>query len=617
MKRISFQENWFCGYADSSERKSVAIPHDAMLEEERVYTSYGHHHGFFKGCDYVYEKNFTLSEEEREKKLVLEFEGVYHRAEVFLNGIRLPSSPNGYIGFYADITNKVRQQNRIFVRVKGSDLPNSRWYTGVGIYRPVWLWVGEKEKHISVTGIRVQTLSLSPVTVRAEVPVAGNGEVICSIRDGEKQVLSQTTRVTDGRATFLFTVENAKLWDEEHPFLYDVVFSFGADEVRIPFGIRMIAYDKEKGFLINGERRILRGCCIHADNGVLGAKEYDEVALRKIKLLKEAGYNAVRSSHHPCSKAILSACDKIGMYVLDEYADMWYIHKNKYDYASFVEQNYREDIAALVEKDFNHACVVMYSSGNEVSETSQKKGIAFAKTLTETFHTLDDTRAVTCGVNIFFNFLSSIGMGFYSDKKAEEENKPAAPQKTKKKKAVGSEFFNNLAGFFGSDTMKIFAWFPFCDWATRKAFTNMDVAGYNYGITRYRKDLKKYSDRWILGSETFITDAQAFYKIAQKNPRIVGDFAWSGMDYIGEVGLGSLDYADYAKDFDKTERWLTAGCGCLDITGASQGHTAYTQVVYGKRDIAIAVQPADHSGEGHMTSAWRKIHAFESWSWRG
>ena len=185
----------------------------------------------------------------------------------------------------------------------------------------------------------------------------------------------------------------------------------------------------------------------------------------------------------------------MGMLVLDEYTDGWYIHKTKYDYADHIMDNYKEDMKAMVDKDFNHPSVIMYSTGNEVSETAQKKGIELCGEMTEWLHELDDTRPVTCGINIFFNFLSSMGFGVYSGKKADEAAKDAT-----KKKAVGSEFYNTVAGIFGAGFMKTGATLHACDVKTRDAYARMDIAGYNYGIKRYRYDLKKYPQRLILGS---------------------------------------------------------------------------------------------------------------------
>lgn len=270
----------------------------------------------------------------------------------------------------------------------------------------------------------------------------------------------------------------------------------------------------------------------------------------------------MRSAHNPCSKAMLDVCDETGMLIMDEYIDAWYIHKTKYDYADEMEKNYKEDLADIVSKDYNHPSVVLYSTGNEVSETAQPKGIELCGDLTKRFHELDHTRPVTCGINIFFNFLSSMGFGVYSDKKADQ-----AVENAKKKKAVGSEFFNKLAGLLGADFMKFGATLYPCDVKTRDAFANMDIAGYNYGINRYLHDLKKYPDRLILGSETFCSDAYHFWMLAKKHKRIIGDFVWAGMDYLGEVGVGSWEYKDYAPRFDSGLGWVSAGSGRIDLTG--------------------------------------------------
>ena len=253
-------------------------------------------------------------------------------------------------------------------------------------------------------GVRITTLSHDPAQVEIRVKTIGTGEVALTVLDEGKAILEEKQTAREGEAVFTVTVPNAKLWSADNPHLYTACLTFGTDHEEIPFGVRSLKLDLEKGFLVNGKRKILRGACIHGDNGLLGVKEYDFAAERKVRLLKEAGYNALRSAHNPASKSLLKACDKLGMYVLDEYTDMWYIHKNKYDDASRVPTSYRRDIEALTTKDYNHPCVVMYSSGNEVSETSQARGIAFTKELTECFHAFDPTRPVTAGINIFFGF---------------------------------------------------------------------------------------------------------------------------------------------------------------------------------------------------------------------
>ena len=276
----------------------------------------------------------------------------------------------------------------------------------------------------------------------------------------------------------------------------------------------------------------------------------------------------------------------------------------------------------MVDKDYNHPSVIMYSTGNEVSETAQERGIRLTGELTEHLHRLDPTRPVTCGVNIFFNFLSSIGFGVYSDAKAKKEaekaEKARAAGGTVRKKAVGSEFFNNLAGLLGDGFMKFGATLPPCDWRTRDAFANMDIAGYNYGINRYAHDLKKYPDRLILGSETFCSDAYRFYEQAKQEPRIIGDFVWAGMDYLGEVSIGSWEYKDYAPQFGGGPGWVSAGSGRIDLIGRPLGEAYYTRVALEQETGPfLAVCPANHTGEKHSPSAWKMSNAMPSWSWRG
>jgi len=232
-------------------------------------------------------------------------------------------------------------------------------------------------------------------------------------------------------------------------------------------------------------------------------------------------------------------------------------------------------------------------------------------------HTLDD-RPVTCGINIFFNYLSSLGFGVYSDERAKQEAKKAEKSKGKeKKKAVGSEFINNVAGLLGAGFMKFGATLHGSDVKTRDAYARLDVAGYNYGVNRYKKDLKKYPNRVIVGSETFAVDAMKFYDIAKENPALIGDFVWTGMDYLGEVGLGAWEYSDYAPDFEHTAGWITAGAGTIDLVGTETGQMEFTQVAFELSPIRIGVEPVCFSGKKHSPAAWRDSDAIESWSWDG
>ena len=619
MKPTPLLTGWTCRHlGDTAPGKAVTLPHDAMLAEPRTAISAGGTNtGWYEGYDYEYQRTLTVPENELADTHILEFEGVYHNAEVWLNGQKAAFRPYGYTNFYVDCAPYLHAgENELRVIARNADQPNSRWYSGAGIYRPVQLWTAGGA-HIALNGVKIRTLSLDPAVVEVRVKTTAPGTVRLTVDD-----LPAVQQESDGEAVFTLTLDNARLWTPETPNLYTCRVSFADDEVTETFGVRKVEWGTD-GFLLNGKRYIIQGACIHHDNGLLGAVCDPDAVARKVRLLKENGYNAIRSAHNPCSKALLAECDRQGMLVMDEYIDHWYIHKTEHDYVDYFNDWWRQDLTDMVEKDYNHPCVVLYSTGNEVSETAQKRGIALTKEMTDFLHGLDDSRPVTCGVNIFFNFLSSIGFGVYSDEKAKKEAERAEKakqrgEKAAKQKAVGSQFFNNLAGLLGDEFMKRGATLHGCDVKTRDAFANMDIAGYNYGIYRYKHDLKKYPQRLILGSETFCNDAYKFRELAKQEPRLVGDFVWAGMDYLGEVMVGSWEYADYAETFDGGLGWVSAGSGRIDLTGKPLGEALYTRVALeADNGPYIAVCPVNHTGDRHSPSAWKMTNAMPSWSWTG
>lgn len=651
MQKIDFNKGWMCKCLTRDEAAyPVTLPHDAMLSEPRTQESTGEGNiGWYIGGDYEYTKKFTVPKEYENQKVLIEFEGVYHNAEVHINGKKVAGRPYGYTNFYINTDGffKYGEENEVKVIAHNADQPNSRWYSGTGIYRPAYLHIGG-EKYIPVNGVKIRTLSYNPAQIEVAVKTSAPGEVSLEIEFEGKRVLTaigeskavaaqnnETKNASaasekpakEYQAVFLLDVPNAKLWDTEHPNLYTCKAVFGEDQVTETFGIRELVWNPQVGMTINGKRVILRGACFHHDNGVLGACTYPEAEERKMRIFKENGYNAVRSAHYPCSKALLDACDRVGMLMMDEYVDVWYIHKTKYDYANQLAGWWKQDLKDMVDKDFNHPSVIMYSTGNEVAETAQKKGIALTGEMTNYLHSLDSTRPVTCGINIFFNFLSSIGLGVYSDDKAEKsaENaekfaaeqaeKAAAAKPEKKKKPVGSEFYNTLACLVGDYFMKCGATLYPCDLKTRDAYANMDIAGYNYGIFRYKHDLKKYPNRLILGSETFCKDAYSFWEIAKKNKRIIGDFVWAGWDYIGEVGDGAAEYSDYK--FEDPSTRMTGGNGRIDLNGKPRAEAAYTRVAF-ERETGpfIAVDPVYQKEKLRLTG-WQLTKALESWAWGG
>ena len=618
MQSILFHDHWYVRHTDENgPGKPVPLPHDAMLSEPRTADAGGGLNiSWFKGRDYVYTRHFSVSKKDLMMHNVLEFEGVYRKAEVWINGKKTAFRPYGYTNFYVELDDCLREgDNTVEVIARNGDQPNSRWYSGSGIYRPVKWWRSPK-KHIELNGVRIRTLRVNPAVIEISVRTSEPGPVTVQILDGE----TVTTEASFEGSTQI-TISDAKLWSVDTPSLYTAKVRFGEDTAVETFGIRTLQWGKD-GFLVNGERVILCGACVHHDNGLLGAVCHPDAVERKLRILKENGYNAIRSAHNPCSKAALEVCDRIGLMVMDEYIDQWYIHKTQHDYVEYFDQFRHQDLADMVDKDYNHPCVIMYSTGNEVAETAQPKGIALTEEMTEELHRLDATRPVTCGINIFFNFLNSIGMGQYSDEKAAKEAQRAANAKAsgkkKKESATGSKFFNDMAGLLGADFMKLGATLHGSDVTTRQAYARMDIAGYNYGEKRYRRDLKKYPDRLILGSETFCSDAYRFWELAKENPRLLGDFVWSGIDYLGEDGIGAWEYKEYAPEFEHNVGWISAGAGRIDLTGKPLGEALYTRVAF-EQDSGpfLAVRPICHAGRSHSPSAWKMTNAMPTWSFRG
>lgn len=618
MKSVSFNLGWYVRHVeDTGLGTPVTLPHDAMLSEPRTALAEGGLNvSWFEGRDYVYTKKWDVTPEQLARHNVLEFEGVYRKAEVFVNGKKAVFRPYGYTNFYVELDGLLHAgENTVEVIARNADQPNSRWYSGAGIYRPVKLWSSPKT-YIPLNGVKIRTVSTSPAVIAVTVKTSVPGDVQVEILDEGRPVASAS-----GSGSFQIEIPGGKLWSVEHPNLYTARVTFGEDMDEETFGIRSLTWGND-GLKLNGERIILRGACIHHDNGLLGAACHPDALERRLRILKENGYNAIRSAHNPCSKAALEICDRMGMLVMDEYIDHWYIHKTKYDYVEFFDRFWKQDMTDMVDKDYNHPCVILYSTGNEVAETAQPRGIALAKEMTQLLHSLDSTRPVTCGINIFFNFLNSIGFGQYSDEKAEKEAAKAAKAKAAGKKAkeksTGSKFFNDMAGIMGADFMKLGATLHGSDVTTRKAFANMDIAGYNYGEKRYKKDLKKYPDRLILGSETFCSDAYRFWELAKDNPRLIGDFVWSGFDYLGEVMVGSWEFAEYAKNFEAGLGWMSAGSGRIDLTGKPLGEALYTRVAFEQaQGPFLAVRPLCHDSKRHSPSAWKMTNAMPSWSWQG
>ena len=601
----------FYKIGDEANKKIVNLPYDAMLRENRsIKAKGGDKVGFFEGGDYMYEKIFNIVSLEN-REIYFEFEGIYHDAEITINGKNAYKQEYGYSDFVFNATRFLKGGlNSIKVKCTNSDQPNSRWYSGAGIYRNVHIYT-LPSTHILPRSLKVKTLDYKTGKIEVSALLNRESATRLDIFDQDNQFVCSYNLAKTAKPVYTIEIANFQLWDVDDPNLYRAVLTCGTQKEEVFFGIRHVELDKNKGLLLNGKRTILYGCCVHSDNGLMGAESYESLEFKKAKKIKSAGYNAVRCAHNPASRDFLIACDIIGLMVIDEYVDMWYIHKTAYDYAPRVKTNYEKDLFDMVEKDYSHPCVIAYSIGNEVSETAFDDGIKLAEDMTTYLHNLDNTRPVTCGINMVINGFSKGLFKYYSNEKAiKNSNKP-------NKKKSGSDLFNNFVSKHGQSLMKFLAKLRRVDKNTKKVFARLDIAGYNYGISRYKKDLKKYPSRYILGTETFCSDASEFYTLAQKNPRIIGDFVWAGVDYLGEAGFNSWvngKECNYKKD---RSGWLTNGGGRLDILLNESFEVDITRCAFRQQEIALGVVSPYDLASPKSPSMWKCSRALRSYSFPG
>lgn len=612
MLRQSFNSEWTFYTRDGAEKRTVTLPHDAMLCGKRTPEApSGSAGAYFNGDIYTYEKVFEVPADWEQKHILFQFEGVYRNARVYLNDREAGGAAYGYIPFFvcADGFLHYGEKNTIRVVADVSEQPDSRWYSGGGIYRPVWLWVGEKE-HIEPEGIRVTTLSYSPARIFVKTAHKG-GEIAVEILDAQRKV------VASGAGEELeLEIPDAKLWSNKTPYLYTCLVRLTRDgvkldEAEVTFGIRKLEWSG-KGLKINGKRILLRGGCVHHDNGILGAASYAESEERRVRILKKAGFNALRSSHNPASEAMLAACDRYGMFVMDETWDMWFHHKSKFDYASCWRDNYKCDLQALVSRDFNHPSVILYSIGNEVSEPAKEEGIDVIREMLDYLHGEDPNRAVTGGFNLMIISSAKKGKGVYDEEGGRKNDSDKAMN------GMNSTMFNMVTNMVGTG-MNRSANSRKADQATTPALELLDIAGYNYASGRYPLERKAHPGRVILGSETFPQDIAKNWAMVKKYPYLVGDFMWTAWDYLGEVGIGAWAYTPDGKGFAKPYPWLLADCGALDILGNPNGELFLAQAAWGKlsKAPAVAIQPVNHPGVKPTKMVWRGTNALPSWSYKG
>lgn len=613
MRQIEFNDNWSFQKQGETNSQTVTLPHDAMIHEERNPESPGGGgHGYFPGGVYIYEKTFHAPEEWKDGTVSLLFEGVYKNSKVSINGKPAGGQPYGYTPFTVCLDGLLNYggENKVTVMVDNSLLPNSRWYSGSGIYRPVNLLIG-REAHIRWQGVRITTLSYAPAKIRVETDAVG-GEISVEILDGASTVASGKG------ASCEMEIKGAKLWSDETPNLYTCRVTLTEngemmDVVNENFGIRIIEWSP-KGLFINGRETLLRGGCVHHDNGILGAAAYAKSEDRRIRIMKENGFNAIRSSHNPASAALVEACDRHGMYLMDETFDMWYNRKNKFDYGLDFQEWWEKDTRAMVERDYNHPSVILYSIGNEVAEPHEEKGVKTGQAQIDLIHRLDSTRPVTCGVNLMILGRAAKGHGIYQDGELSTVKKDGKAKKGESQNA--SLMFNIIASFTGT-SMNKGGNSPKVDAIASPFVDSLDIAGYNYGSGRYPLEESQHPKRIIFGSETFPQDISKNWEMVKKYPYLVGDFMWTAWDYLGESGLGAWSYTG-GMPFNRPYPWVLAGTGVIDILGVPDASCRYAAVVWGLADKpVIGVRPVNHPGIRVSKSTWRGTNAIESWAWSG
>lgn len=600
LQAAPFHEGWLF-WREGGEKKAVTLPHDAMIHQTRsADVPGGTASAFFPGGTFHYEKTFPVPAAWLKKSVTVRFGGVYRDAKVYINGKEAGGYPYGYTPFDVPADAYLHEGENT-IRVDCSAGEDSRWYSGAGIYRPVELLVREKE-HIET--VHVTTVSLDPPTVKVEVR-HGRGTVHIDLLDQGRVMAS-----ADGDAVEI-PLPGARLWTAETPHLYSIRATLDSGDVyEDTFGIQQLSWGPD-GFRVNGEVVLFQGGCIHSDNGILGMADYQEAADRRIRMLKAYGFNAIRSAHNPCSEAILRACDKYGMYVMDEAWDMWFQAKNPQDYSRHFPEYFLTDIGKMVEKDFNHPCVVMYSIGNEISEHLKPGGLETEKAIVDQFRRLDSSRATTVGLN------AEIAQSAIPRKREADDRQRAGGGLASLLTGGGmdSQKWNEMMLAMGKSRNQN-KLTPEMEKELDKVLDLVDIAGYNYGSGRYPVEGKLHPSRVLVGAETFPTTLWENWEMVKEYPYLTGDFLWTAWDYIGEVGLGAWDYSPEG-GIIKGYPWIFSGVGMLDVTGEPTAEAFHAKITWDRADKTpyICVQPVTEVQP--RSSMWRSSNAIRSWSWQG
>jgi beta-galactosidase len=566
---------------------AVTLPHDAMRDLPRSATSpNGSHSGYYPSAHVVYEKSFDASAEWAGKTVVVQFDGVYRDAVVYLNGDFLEQRPSGYSPFSVDLTSRIVAAATNVLRVEARTHQDSRWYTGVGIHRDVWLGVADAV-HIPLDGVTVTTPQIATDLAIADAAVELRNE------SRQQQTVRLQTRVLDARgltvsektvpvtllpgepatARIPHYLREPELWNTESPHLYRIeTVVLGESDRELDrdvttFGVRSITVDPFHGLRVNGRSVNLRGGCIHHDNGPLGAAAIVGAERRRIALLKAAGFNAIRSAHNPAGRALLDACDELGMLVVDELSDVWTVGKSSYDTSLSFPEWWERDVESLVRNDRNHPSVVLYSIGNEILEVGRPGAAIWGRRLVEKIRELDPTRPVTNAVNALVSMIDS--------------------RVTARDESVAIDF-NSILSADGSAGIGASAT---ATRLTEETHAQVDVAGINYSEARYDLDAEIFPDRVLLGTETFPGKLDHLWALVEKHPQVIGDFVWTAWDHLGEAGT-------------------------IDINGVRRPISYWRETVWGLRDEPyIAVHRPQGHGRPLRVGRWAWDDVLSSWAW--
>lgn len=530
-----------------------------------------------------YRKEFTVPQEDAGKCVTLYIEAASSQSEIWVNGKKVYFNAYSYTPFKLDITSHLNapgKPNLIAVKAVNNG-NNSRWYIGSGMFRNVWLTTTGKlhlekwDTYLDASRLKKGKAVINFSTLIHNKGISADGGKvhlrILAPTGEEVYTAKLPASLTDRspvKASFLLT--DPQLWSVDKPLLYKAEITLEADgkerdRLEIPFGIRTLEFSAEKGFLLNGKPLKLRGACVHHDNGLLGSAAIARADERKVELLKANGFNAVRCSHNLASENFLNACDRLGMLVIHETFDQWLSPKRPDDYHQYFKEWSTGDLSAGLRRDRNHPSIIMWSIGNEIPDRADEAGIKAARQLIETVHQYDTTRAITAGVNWFWD--------------------------------------------------RPYKW----EEASPRAFAYLDVAGYNYMWDRYESDHAAYPERIIYGSESYPKDVARNWNMVEKHPYVIGDFVWTAIDYLGEAGLGhALELApgEHNPQFMDWP-WYNSWCGDLDFCGDKKPQSYYRDVVWRLRDISMAVHAPVAEGKQEVVNGWGWTDERLSWNWEG